>query len=265
MSEIQIIHEFYSHPENLLRTLRIYVPDAYEMDSDRRFPVLYMLDGQNVFNHAESAIYHTWCANTTMDELVREGSVSPWIIVAIDHTEDRFWEYSPWWESAVAHGGGGWQFIDFLADHLKPFIDGTYRTMAEPHWTAMMGASLGGLMSLVMGKSRPDVVGRIGAVSPTVMWADREIFHLWDSPTGRWCKLYLDAGSLERYWFYDLYLDYVEATRHFHEHLKRIGIADHELRYVVAPEHFHNEEAWQARLPDILPWLLEDAQGIPGR
>ncbi|MCU0574260.1 MAG: alpha/beta hydrolase-fold protein [Syntrophobacteraceae bacterium] len=262
MSGIRIIRDFFSQPENTVRTVRICTPDAYEREPGRRFPVLYMLDGQNVLNHPESAIYHTWCANTTMDRLTGEGAMAPWIIVGIDHGLDRFSEYSPWWEPAVGAGGGGWMFIDFLANHLKPYIDENYRTLSEPHWTAVMGASLGGLMSLAMGKSHPRVFGRIGAVSPTVMWANGEIFRLWDRPTGRWCRLYMDVGSLERYWFHDIFLDYVEATRHFLEHLKRIGVADHELRYVVAPDHFHNEEAWQARLPDIFRWLLEDPKGI---
>jgi predicted alpha/beta superfamily hydrolase len=262
VSDIRIIRDFFSHPENMTRTLRIYTPDAYEREPGRRFPVLYMLDGQNVFNHPESAIYHTWCANTTMDRMVRDGAVQPWIIVGIDHGPERFSEYSPWWEPAVGAGGGGWAFIDFLVYHLKPFMDGSYRTLTEPHWTGVMGSSLGGLMSLTMAKSHPWVFGRIGAVSPTVMWANREIFRLWDRPTGRWLQLYLDVGSLERYWFYNVFLDYVESVQQFSEHLQRVGVAPYEMRYVVAPDHFHNEEAWQARLPDIFRWLLAAPQGV---
>lgn len=262
MSYIQILRDFYSEPEGLVRTLRIYTPDAYEGQPNDRFPVLYMLDGQNVYNHPESAIYHTWCANTTLDRLIGEGQLRPWIVVAIDHLPDRFNEYSPWPEPSVGAQGRGWLFVDFLVNHLKPFIDRTYRTLPEPHWTGVLGASLGGLMSLVIGKTHPESFGRLGAVSPSVMWADGAVFRLWNAPTGRWCKLYMDTGSLERYWFYDLYLDYVSATLDFYHHLENISLGDHELRYVVAPDHFHNEEAWQARLPDILLWLLEDAKGI---
>jgi predicted alpha/beta superfamily hydrolase len=262
MSTIHILSDFYSYPEEMTRTLRIYTPDAYDENPDSPFPVLYMLDGQNVFNHPDSALYHTWCANSTMDRLISEGSLSPWIIVAVDHTPDRFAEYSPWDEPAVGSVGRGWLFADFLIHHLKPYIDRTYLTLPEPPWTAVMGASMGGLMSLALGKAYPDVFGRIGAVSPTIMWANGEIYRLWDGPTGRWCKIYLDTGSLEKYWYYDIFLDYVEATGHFFDHLRGIGVQDHELRYVVEPGAFHNEEAWQARLPNIFAWLLEDAQGV---
>lgn len=261
MSEIRILRGFHSIPENADRTLRVYLPDAYLADPQRRFPVLYMLDGQNVLNHPESALYHTWCANTALDRLVAEGSLSPWLLVAVDHLEDRFTEYVPWWDAGVGREGRGWLFVDFLVNHLKPFVDAHFRTRSEPHWTGIMGASLGGLMSLVLGKTHPEAFGRVGAVSPTVMWAGGEIFRLWDGPTGLWCKIHLDVGSLERYWYYDVYLDYVEATDRFHRHLRSLGLAEHELRYVVVPDHFHNEQSWQARLPHILPWLLEDARG----
>jgi predicted alpha/beta superfamily hydrolase len=262
MSDIRILHDFYSYPEGTKRTLRIYTPALYSLEPERRFPVLYMMDGQNVFSHPESAIYHTWCANTTMDQLILEGRIRPWIIVAVDHLPNRFAEYVPWPDAAVGADGRGWLFADFLTNHLKPFVDQSYRTLREPHWTGVMGSSLGGLMSLALGKSNPHIFGRIGAVSPSIMWADGEIFRLWNGPTGQWCKIYMDTGSLERYWYYDIYLDYIEATMKFYNHLKNLGLGDHELRYVVADNHFHNEEAWQARLPDILPWLLEDAKGI---
>ncbi len=262
MGGIQIIRGFHSPTEGVERCIRIYRPDAYFQDRQARFPVLYMLDGQNVLDHPESAVYHTWRANTTMDRLIEESVIRPWIIVAVDHLPDRFSEYSPWPEPTVGGEGRGWLFVDFLGNVLKPFIDQNYRTLREPHWTALMGASLGGLLGLVVGKVTPDIFGRIGALSPSVMWAGGELFRLWDTPTSRWCKIYMDTGALERYWYYDVFLDYVVWTRRFHDHLKTIGLADHELRYVVAPDHFHNEEAWQARLPHMLPWLLEEPKGI---
>ena len=96
MGSIQILRDFPSPPEQLQRTIRIFTPDAYDQQPDQRFPVLYLFDGQNVFSHPESAVYDTWCANTTLETLVAEGSIQPWIIVAIDHLPNRLEEYSPW-------------------------------------------------------------------------------------------------------------------------------------------------------------------------
>jgi len=262
MSHIRVVRDFYSYPESITRTLRVYTPDAYDAEPDRRFPVLYMLDGQNVFAHPESARWDTWCANTTLDRLVAEGRVPPWLIVAVDHTEARFEEYSPWAEPSRGAEGRGWLFADFLVHHLKPWVDATYRTRPEPQHTAVMGASLGGLMALALAKAFPDVVGRAGALSPSVMWADRAIWGLWSAPTGRWLKLYLDTGSLERYWFYDLWLDYVTHVTDFHHHLRGLGLGDHELRFVLADGQDHAEPAWRDRLWGIFEWLLEEAKGV---
>jgi len=262
VSHIEIRRDFYSYPESLTRTIRVYTPDAYASEPERRFPVLYMLDGQNVFAHPESAIWHTWCANQVMDWLAGEGRVPPWIIVAVDHGPDRMAEYSPWPDKGRGTEGRGGLFAEFLVKHLKPHVDATWRTLPGPEHTAVMGASLGGLMALVLGHRHPDVYGRIGAVSPSVMWADGAIFREWDAPTGRWIKLYVDTGDRERYWFYDTFLDYVAAVSSFADHLRGLELKPHELRYVLAPGHDHHETAWQARLPDIFGWLLEDPQGV---
>lgn len=262
MGDICIFRDFYSYPEGVTRTLRVCTPDGYASSPGRSYPVLYLLDGQNVFAHPESAQFHTWCANEAMDALVAEGALEPWILVAIDHTSFRMEEYSPWPDPARGQMGRGWAFRDFLVNHLKPFVDSTWRTRTGPRDTAVIGSSMGGLMSLALGRTRPDVFGRIGAVSPSVMWAGGEVFRLWDSPTGAWMRLYLDTGDQERTWFHDTLLDYVESVQAFAAHLRRVGVKDHEMRFVLARDHAHHEQAWRARLPDTLRWLL--APDTPG-
>ncbi|MDX9723038.1 MAG: hypothetical protein RBU37_19970 [Myxococcota bacterium] len=101
MSSIQIFRDFYSYPEEALRTLRVYVPDAVRENPELRCGVLYMLDGQNVFAHAESALFHTWCANWAMDEAIASDALAPWIIVGVDHLPGRFDEYTPFPFSGV--------------------------------------------------------------------------------------------------------------------------------------------------------------------
>jgi predicted alpha/beta superfamily hydrolase len=256
MGHVQIIRDFHSPTEGMNRTLRIFTPSAYDHETDRKFPVLYMHDGQNVFAHPESARYDTWCANTTMERLVADGQIEPWIIVGIDHSVDRFKEYSPWDEPRMGSRGGGAKYAEFLVDHLKPFIDQTYRTRVGGEWTATMGASLGGLISLYLGLSRSKIFGRIGAVSPSVMWANGQMFRDWKHHTNEWSRIYIDAGTEEYIVVDGMPMDYGAAVRNFFLQLKEIGYQDHEAILVLEEGGQHHESDWQRRLPDVMRWLL---------
>lgn len=256
MGTIQILRDFYSPQEQIRRTVRIFTPDAYQANPNQRFPVLYMLDGQNVFAHPESAVYDTWCANWTMEKLVNEGSIPPWIIVAIDHTDDRLGEYTAW------VGGRVSLFGQFLTQTLKPYIDKTYRTRPEPQWTGIIGASLGGLAALFMGRTYPNIFGRIGSLSAALMLGDGQMFRYWDRYLNAWSKIYLYVGGAEQYSFYGVWLDYPPVNRDFYNHLKQLGYRDYELQFELASGEPHHETAWARQLPDIFRWLLEKAQGI---
>ncbi len=257
MGHIDIYRDFYSYPESAVRTLRVFTPEAYAQAPDRRFPVLYMCDGQNVFAHPESALFHTWCANWAMDREVHAGRVPPWIIVGIDHLPDRFEEYTPWPYPQRGIQGRAGAFVECLVDHILPFIHRTYRTLTGPEHTALMGASLGGLVSLYAGRERPDRIGRIGAVSPTLMWSDYRTFDHWSTRLETFTKIWLDAGREERIWLDDLELDYAAITERFYHHLKGLGYADHEVTLLLEPGGNHHEVDWQRRLPAIFRWLLQ--------
>jgi len=260
MGNIQILHDFFSPPEQIKRTVRIYTPDGYEQsdpggngEADRPLPVLYVFDGQNIFAHPESATYDTWCINWTLEKLVAQGAIAPWIIVGIDHLDDRLSEYSSW------IGGRANLCADFLVNHLKPYIDRTYRTRPEAQWTGVMGSSMGGLMTLYLGKTYPQVFGRIGCLSPALMWGDRYMFSLWDSSTHRWSRILLYVGGAEQYSYSGVWLDYVPVTRDFYHHLKDLGYGDHELQFRLAEGEIHHETGWQRQLPSLMPWLLADS------
>ncbi|MBD2035071.1 alpha/beta hydrolase [Leptolyngbya sp. FACHB-321] len=257
MGNITIIRDFYSDVERMTRTLRIFIPEAYTQQPNQSSPVLYMLDGQNVFSHPESAAFDTWCANTTMEALVSAGTLRPWIIVGIDSTRDRMIEYSPW------AGGRGDLCAQFLVSQLKPYIDRTYRTLPQPQWTSVMGSSMGGLLSLYIGKKYANTVGRISGLSPALMWGGDQMFKLWDQHTELWSKIYLYVGSQEQHSFYGAWLDYVPVTRDFYKHLKQLGYSDHEVHFLLAEGETHYETSWQRRLPEIWRWLLEEPKAEP--
>jgi predicted alpha/beta superfamily hydrolase len=119
-----------------------------------------------------------------------------------------------------------------------------------------MGSSLGGLISLYLGWKYPEVFGRIGALSPTVMWSYRKLFEAWREHSRRWTRIYLDAGSTEHIDAGRVALNYGEATREFYGHLKQLGYHDHEVLLVLEPGGQHHEKDWQRRLPFALRWLL---------
>ena len=181
MGDIQIFHHVHSHAEGFDRTVRVFTPTRYEASPHERFGVLYMQDGQNVFEHPLSARHPTWAANNALEALVRPGRLGPSIIVAVDHGLGRFEDYSPWDEPRAQVKARGETYARFLIDELKPLVDRTFRTRPEPEWTAVCGSSLGGLISLYLHWRHGHVFPRVGALSPSVMWSDRAFFRHWNA------------------------------------------------------------------------------------
>jgi predicted alpha/beta superfamily hydrolase len=256
MAALRVIRDFPSSPEGFSRTLRVLLPDAYAQQPSRRFPVLYMHDGQNVFAHPESAVFDTWCANRAVEALVMRGSIDPWIVVGIDSGPSRMSDYSPWRDATMDAPGRADVYLRFLVDELKPWVDRSFRTRTASPSTAIAGASLGGLVSLYAGLRYPDVFGPIGAFSPSVMWAGRRMFDEWRAHTRHWSRIYLDAGADEQLVINGHLLDYGPATRDFGAHLRHLGYQPWELVTVLEPGGQHHERDWQRRLPAALEWLL---------
>jgi predicted alpha/beta superfamily hydrolase len=256
MGHIHIEAGVPSPPEHTKRTVRVYTPPEYDAWPRARFPVLYMQDGQNVFAHHASAHFDTWCVNHVLERLVQHGVIEPWMVVAVDSGPGRIADYSPWQDETMDEPGRAGNYLCFMRDHLKPFIDRMYRTRAEGRWTTVAGSSLGGLVSLHMAHESPEVFGRVGAFSPSVMWARHRMFSEWRAHSRQWTRLYLDAGEQEVVHVSGVRLDYGHATRAFHQHLRSLGYADWELRLVLEQHGEHHETAWQRRLPDAFAWLL---------
>ncbi len=256
MGSVHILHDFASPPEGAPRTVRVYTPDAYEREPHRRFPVLYLQDGQNVFAHPESARSDSWSANEAIEQVVAEGRCEPWLLVAVDHGRDRFAEYSPWDEPRLGVQARGPLYVAFLTDYLKPWVDRTWRTRRDPEHTAIMGSSLGGLVSLYAGWARPELFGRLGGVSPSVMWSAGRLFDFWRARPRQRQRIYLDVGTNEGFRQGEVLLDYPTAVRAFWHHLKALGYDDQELKLVVDEGGGHDESSWRRRLPDTMGWLL---------
>ncbi|HLL73678.1 MAG TPA: alpha/beta hydrolase-fold protein [Pyrinomonadaceae bacterium] len=182
------------------RRLVVYLPPGYYADEDRRYPVLYMQDGQNLFDGRTSFVPgQHWHLAETADNLIHEGAIEPLIIVGVYNAgERRIEEYTPSADPNFKVGGQADAYGRMLAEELKPFIDGAYRTKPEREHTGIGGSSLGGLVSLYLGLRRGDTFGRVLAMSPSLWWDKcwllRNVDELARGPKS---KIWIDAGTLE--------------------------------------------------------------------
>src|SRR5207248_8363716 len=128
----------------------VHLPPGYETHRRRRYQVLYLHDGQNLFDPRRAAFGMAWHAYTTADRLTEQGRIDPVILVGIANTPARLDEYAVWRDAREKAGGRGELYARFVFDELKPFIDGEYRTLPGRQHTGVLGSSLGGLVSLTM-------------------------------------------------------------------------------------------------------------------
>ncbi len=180
------------------RDLIVYVPEGYEENAEQRYPVLYLQDGQNLFDPETSFGGVDWRVDKTAEMLIAHKAVRPLIVVGIYNTgERRIHEYTP--TRDPKHGGG---YADLygrmLTEEIKPFIDAQYRTFQGAHSTAVGGSSLGGLVSLYLGLQYSGVFGKLAVMSPSVWWNKRAILKfLGEFDAKPDLQIWLDIGTAE--------------------------------------------------------------------
>jgi predicted alpha/beta superfamily hydrolase len=228
------------------RELRIYVPPSYD-GIERRYPVLYVQDGQNLFDPEES-FAGSWRVDLAMDWAAARGHEG--IVVGVPNAgEQRLAEYSPF-DSPEGGPGRGEAYLGFLAETVKPLIDARYRTRPEREATGVAGSSMGGLISLFAYFARPEVFGIMAALSPSLWFAERAIFGRLEEAPFQPGRLYLDVGRLEG-------AETLADARRLRDLLVAKGYRrGHELRYVEDRAGRHEEAAWSRRFRTALPFLL---------
>lgn len=195
-----ILRDFRSVVLGNTRHVFVYLPPTYGEASHRRFPVLYMQDGQNLFDPGLSFIRgQDWRLDETAQTLIAQGEVEPMLIVGIDHAGvSRAEEYTPTRDPRRNAGGRAADYARMLAEELKPWIDHHYRTKRGPEDTGVGGSSLGGLVTLYLGLSHPQVFGRVAALSPSIWWHGREILGRARRLRAKLpLRVWLDAGTDE--------------------------------------------------------------------
>lgn len=229
------------------RDVLAYLPPSYARNPRRRYPVLYMQDGQNLFDDATS-FSGEWRVDETLEEASRAGLEA--IVVGISNAgEARLDEYSPFEDPR--HGGGwGDLYLDFLVRALKPTVDRDLRTLPGREYTGIAGSSMGALISLYGFFRHPGVFGFVGALSPALWFARRAIFPFVRAARYVPGRIYLDVGTREG-------TSTVRDAREMRSLLHAKGYdAGHELLYVEASGAHHSEAAWAERLPAALEFLL---------
>ena len=256
---LKVLPDFESPQLHNRRPILVYLPNRYAT-SDKRYPVLYMHDGQNLFD-ARTSFAGEWQADETMQRLESEGIEA--IIVGIPNMgRARMDEYSPFRDGR--HGGGkGERYLDFIADTLKPHMDADFRTLPDRAHTGIMGSSMGALISLYGYFYRSETFGFAGAMSPAFWFAGGAIFPYLLRQSHIPGKIYLDAGTAEgarrfsRILPRHLSQSVVSDARRAADILLRLGYqSPGEVRYVQDEGAAHNETAWARRLPDALRFLL---------
>jgi predicted alpha/beta superfamily hydrolase len=249
------VRQFHSEilPDD--RVVSVYLPPQYLEQGDqkeRRFPVLYLQDGQNLFDGRTSYIAgKTWDANTTADRLTEAGEIEPVILVGIANTGlRRMAEYTPTRDFKMG-GGEGRSYARLLIEELKPLIDSSYRTMPEAKNTGLGGSSLGGLISLYVGFAHPEVFGKLAVMSPSLWWDHRSILNaIEQQATKPDLRIWLDMGT-------------AEGAKHLRDTdmldrllLKRGWRSGVDLAYARVPGAVHDERAWSDRFGDVLRFLF---------
>ena len=234
------------------RDVLVYLPPGYGDDSSRRYPVLYLHDGQNLFDGATAYIHgQDWRVGQTAGALIRRQAIEPVIIVGIYNTgRERVEEYTPSACPRLKVGGKADLYGRLIVEELKPFIDAHYRTRAAACDTGLGGSSLGGLVTAYLGLRHPQVFGKLAVVSPSVWWDGRRILGdvaALGSKTG--ARIWLDMGTGEG-------VRAVGDARLLRDALLARGWnLDHDLRYHEAHGARHTESAWAERVGPILKFL----------
>jgi len=229
------------------RRIWIYLPPDYDIVNEN-YPVLYMHDGQNLFDQFTSFLGE-WEVDETLNELYDEGYQVP-IVVGIDNGgNERIDEYTPWVNSTYG-GGQGELYIDFLVQTLKPYIDENYRTLPQRENTGIMGSSLGGLISHYGALSHQDIFSKSGIFSPSYWFSDSVWTFTTDTGKQGNMKLYQLMGSLEGGG------EAVDSMWQMDSLLTELGFGDDELYSLEVPNGEHNEALWRDNFRDAYLWMF---------
>lgn len=264
------LHEFSSRIFRNTRMLRVWLPPSYDApeNRERHYPILYLNDGQNLFERSTAFAGVEWEVDETADRLIREEAIPPMIIAGIDNaTTDRIKEFLPYRSlSPPVLRPLGKRYPDFLMNEVMPFLYQRYRIARGPENTGLGGSSLGALIALYTAIDRPGMFGRLLLESPSLFVSGRRLlkysrhFRQWPA------KVYLAIGTRES-GRPDKDGQVVEDVLELERVMRRAGLDKERLLVNIAEGASHNEGEWAKRFPEALRFLFGDSapQATPDR
>jgi predicted alpha/beta superfamily hydrolase len=257
--EFRTHRNFHSRHLSSDRDVLVYLPPGYDAKKGRRYPVLYLHDGQNLFDGATAFIKGAeWRVDEGAQALIASRAIEPLIIVGIYNAgKERVDEYTPTVDAKYKMGGRADLYGRMIVEELKPFIDSEYRTLRGAKDTGLGGSSLGGLVSLYLALKYPQTFGRVAVVSPSVWWDNRMIINQVRALKKRpRLRIWLDMGTREGGNPEEAKRG-VENARLLRDALLSKGWKENsDLKYFEAEGAEHNERAWAARVDPMLRFLF---------
>lgn len=256
--KIEVLEDVSSPQLGNKRNIYVRLPDGYDPKSNDRYPVLYMHDGQNLFDAKLSTAGIEWGIDEAATALEKVGRMRKTIIVGIANTKDRMKEYSPYPDKTF--GGDADKYLAFLLETVKPEIDKKYNTLPDRENTAIAGSSMGGLVSLYAITKYPDKFVAAGVISPSLWWAKGKILETtsateFKKPLRLWVDIGANEGTKET--------PNADANkpvmdcRELVKILKSKNMTEGaEYMYAEIPNGMHNETAWAARAERFLAFLM---------
>jgi predicted alpha/beta superfamily hydrolase len=233
--KVEYHRQLFGEGLNHKRDIIVWLPPSYEKNTKKHYPVLYMHDGQNIFDPATAFTGYDWRVDEVADSLIKMKRIEEIIIVGIYNSPDRLPEYS---DSDL-----GTSYLNFVINVVKQLVDSTYRTKPGKEHTGIIGSSLGGLSSLLFVWKRPDVFGMAGCMSPSFWYDNEKTLKEVREYSGhkKNIKIYLDCGGREK--------ELIGGYKRMVEILKSKGYKKgKDLDYTFESKGTHNEHYWAKRI-----------------
>lgn len=246
--QVSVINDSFYIPQlKQYRRVSVYLPSDYE-NSNENYPVLYMHDGQNLFDNL-TAYNGEWKVDETLTKLEKDKHLKL-IVIAIDNGESaRIDEYTPW--SHKKYGGGsGDKYVEFLVNDLKPYVDKNYRTKPQREFTGIMGSSLGGLISMYAIMEHQNTFGRAGVFSPS-FWFSNQAYEQVKANKSKSddTKIYMIMGKQEGG-------NMVKGIKKMTKTLKKSGYTSDQYQSIIHEDGTHSEWYWAREFEQAVLWLF---------